>query len=333
MSRAAVGLSGWLVRLLGVLILVAALCVGAFKAPDRPVEALVARWAPPPSQLIEMKVADHTQFTHLRDEGPRADPLPIVLIHGTSDSLHTWDGWAQQLSKTRRVIRADLPGFGLTGPASKGDHGIQDYVVFMTALMDHLQVPRAALVGNSLGGEVAWLTAAAHPERVAGLVMIDSAGLPFDPEHLPLGFALNASPLTRWMSRYLLPRPLVRLSVEAVYGDPKRVTQEQVDRFFDMAVREGNRVALGQRIDHLVRERDQGIHAPEWAKVTAPALLIWGEKDRLIPPSTAQAYLKGRAPGAPAPELKLLPGLGHVPQLEDPVASLAAARPFIDNLN
>ena len=64
MSRAAVGLSGWLVRLLGVLILVAALCVGAFKAPDRPVEALVARWAPPPSQWIEMKVADHTQFTH-----------------------------------------------------------------------------------------------------------------------------------------------------------------------------------------------------------------------------------------------------------------------------
>jgi pimeloyl-ACP methyl ester carboxylesterase len=82
-------------------------------APDRPVSELTARWAPPPSTFIEvagMKV-------HMRDEGVRDDPSPIVLLHGTAASLHTWEGWVEALKNRRRVIRFDLPGFGLTGPS------------------------------------------------------------------------------------------------------------------------------------------------------------------------------------------------------------------------
>ncbi len=330
LSRNSSRLSDWAIRLVGLLLLVFALAIGLFKAPDRPVETLVARWAPPPSELIELKVGGHTQLTHLRDEGPRTDPLPLVLFHGTSDSLHTWDGWARELSKTRRVIRADLPGFGLTGPATDGDHGIRAYVAFATALMDHLKVRRAVLVGNSLGGEVAWMTAATHPERVAALVLVDPSGLPFTPEHVPIGFLLSANPVTGWLSQYLLPRSLVQQSVEGVFGNPQRVNQDTVDRFYEISLREGNRAALGDRIDTLLKETKAGFHTAEWAKVKAPTLLLWGERDRLIPPATAQAYLKGRAAGAPAPELKILPTLGHVPQLEDPVTSLAAARAFID---
>ena len=72
-------------------------------------ETLVARWAPPPSDFIEVK----GQIVHIRDEGPRDDALPILLIHGTSASLHTWEGWAKALKTQRRVISFDLPGFGL----------------------------------------------------------------------------------------------------------------------------------------------------------------------------------------------------------------------------
>jgi pimeloyl-ACP methyl ester carboxylesterase len=81
-------------------------------APDRPVAELTGRWAPPPSTFIDVKGLK----VHVRDEGPRSDPAPIVLIHGTSASLHTWEGWVAALKGQRRVITMDLPGFGLIGP-------------------------------------------------------------------------------------------------------------------------------------------------------------------------------------------------------------------------
>src|SRR5687768_5016055 len=92
-------------------------------APDQPVAELRSRWAPPPSRFIEV---DGLQV-HLRDEGPHDDPEPIVLLHGTSASLHTWEGWAQALRGTRRVIRFDLPGFGLTGPNAQNDYSMAAY--------------------------------------------------------------------------------------------------------------------------------------------------------------------------------------------------------------
>lgn len=324
--------SSALIRVVGVLLLLLAACVAAFKAPDRPLESLVARWAPPPSQFIELKLGQHTQLVHLRDEGPQDDPLPLLLLHGTSDSLHTWDGWAKQLSKTRRVLRADLPGFGLSGPAASGDYRIAAYVNWTRALLAERGIARAVLVGNSLGGEVAWMTAAAHPQQVAGLVLLDPGGLPFEPEHIPAGFAASRFAPTAWLSRFLLPRPLVKSSVESTFGNPARVSAAEVDRFFEMTLREGNREALGARVQALLAERGAPFYAQAWAQVRQPTLLIWGEKDRLIPPGTAQQYLSGRASGAPPAELKLLPGLGHVPQLEDPAASLAAALPFIEAL-
>ena len=105
-------MSSWLLRLVGLLLMATALAVALSRAPDRPVESLVARWAPAPSDFIEVQ----GQLVHLRDEGPRGDPVPIVLLHGTGASLHTWEGWAAALRPSRRVIRFDLPAFGLTGP-------------------------------------------------------------------------------------------------------------------------------------------------------------------------------------------------------------------------
>lgn len=326
-------LADWLVKGLGLLLLLIALSFAFFRAQDRSLESLVARWAPPPSQFIELKVGDHVQLTHLRDEGPREDPLPILLLHGTADSLHCWDGWVAELSKTRRVLRADLPGFGLTGPAADADYRIAAYVQFVKALLDEQGVQRVLIAGNSLGGEVAWMSAAALQERVAGLVLVDPAGLHFEPETLPAGFAAAAFTPSAWMSKFLLPRPLVRASVAAVYADPSKISDAEVDRFFEMSLREGNRWALHQRVQAFLAERDGAQYTQAWAHLTQPVLLIWGEKDRLIPPAFAQAYVKGRAKEAPPVELKILPGLGHVPHSEDPAASLAAALPFIDTVH
>ena len=92
-----------LLKWLGVSLLLLLLAVGVLIAlswaPDLPLAQLKARWAPAPSQFIELQ----GMSVHLRDEGPRDDPIPLLLLHGTSASLHTWDGWAQALTERRRV--------------------------------------------------------------------------------------------------------------------------------------------------------------------------------------------------------------------------------------
>ncbi len=191
-------------RLLGMLLLALlvlfGLTVAWYWTPDIPVEQLKARWAPPPSQFIDV---DGLQV-HVRDEGPRNDPLPVVLIHGTSASLHTWDGWAAELSKTRRVIRFDLPGFGLTGPNAAGDYSMAYYVSFTGKLLDKLGVARCVLGGNSLGGEVAWTTAHDLPQRVERLILVDAAGYRFQPRSVPLGFVIAATPGLRVLMKHVL---------------------------------------------------------------------------------------------------------------------------------
>src|ERR1035437_1023320 len=118
--------------LLAVLILASATIMTFFCAPDVPVDSLKTRWAAPPSTFISVQGMQ----VHIRDEGPRDDSTPLVLIHGTSASLHTWDGWVRALSKQRRVIRFDLPGFGLTGPTPDGDYSLERYTHFVAATLD-----------------------------------------------------------------------------------------------------------------------------------------------------------------------------------------------------
>ena len=200
-------------------------------APDKPLQDLVSRWAGPPSRFVAI---DGLQV-HLRDEGPRDDPLPIVLLHGTSDSLHTWDGWAAALVPRRRVIRFDLAGFGLTGPAADGDHSVARHGRQLLAVLDHLGVQRVVLGGNSLGGHVAWSVALAAPQRVAKLVLVDASGHALPPQEVPVALRLARIPVVRDLLAYFLPRGMVLASLRNVYGDPSKVTSALVDRYYDMA--------------------------------------------------------------------------------------------------
>jgi len=310
-----------LLRVFGILLLVTALALALSRAPDRPVETLVARWALPPSNFVEMR----GQVVHLRDEGPRDDPLPVVLIHGTSASLHTWEGWVAALKGQRRVISFDLPGFGLTGPFAgqytPGDYRGDSYARFVLDLLDALQVPRAVVGGNSLGGEVAWRLAVMAPERVAALVLVDAAGPVFTPESVPLGFVIARLPIINRISEWVLPRSVVAQSVTSVYGDPARVTPELVDRYFELTLREGNRRALGQRMQHGV----MGEGAEHIARITQPTLILWGGRDRLIPPAIGQLFQQQIA----GSRLIVFDDLGHVPQEEDPARTVAPVKEFL----
>ena len=289
-------------------------------APDRPVTELTARWAPPPSQFVWIGGLD----AHVRDEGPRDDPLPLVLLHGTSASLHTWDGWVRALEGSHRVIRVDMPGFGLTGPAPDGDYTIDAYVRFVVALLDHYRLERCVLVGNSFGGRVAWETALADPARVRALVLVDSAGYAIESQSVPIGFRLAKVPgLNKLLSR-VTPRALVESSVKNVYGDPGLVMPELVDRYYELTLREGNRGALVQRFLQAPAGPDQH----RIREIGVPTLIIWGGRDRLIPAAYALRFEKDVA-GSRRVEF---PALGHVPHEEDPAATVAAVQAFLASL-
>ncbi len=286
--------------------------------PDRPVSALVGRWATPPSQFLDvggLKV-------HLRDEGVVSDAVPIILIHGTSSSLHTWDGWVPHLGGTRRVVTFDLPGFGLTGPSPEANYTMDAYVVFIGNLLKALDIKRCVLGSNSLGGNVAWETALAMPDRVEGLILVDAGGYPFKSASIPIGFRLARIPVLNRFMENILPRSLIEASLRNVYGDPSKVTADTVDLYFDMAVRAGNRRALLQRF----QQSDFGAHADRIATLRTPTLILWGGRDQLIPPSNAERFhhdIEGS-------ELVTFPELGHVPQEENPVQSVAAAKAFLN---
>ena len=312
---------GLIIRLVGVLLMLTALALTLSRAPDRAPSTLVARWALPPSDFVEIK----GQLVHLRDEGPREDPLPIVLIHGTSASLHTWEGWVKALKGQRRIISFDLPGFGLTGPFAgqyeKGNYSGDAYAKFVLDLLDALKVDRAVLGGNSLGGEVAWRTAYLAPARVAALVLVDAAGPPFVPLSMPLGFRMARIPGLNRIAEIALPRALVEEGIKDVYGDPSKVTPELVDRYFELTLREGNREALRQRMQHLVA----GEHAERIATLKQPTLILWGGRDKLIPPEIAQQFHRQIA----GSQLVLFQDLGHVPQEEDPARSVQPVKAFL----
>jgi pimeloyl-ACP methyl ester carboxylesterase len=289
-------------------------------APDKPVEALKPRWAQAPSQFVVVQGMQ----VHVRDEGPRDDPVPIVLLHGTSASLHTWDGWTRTLREKRRVIRMDLPGFALTGPQPDGDYSIAAYVRFVTATLDVLGVRHCVLAGNSLGGQIAWSTAHAVPERVERLILVDAGGYP--PEEattkieVPLGFRMASWPGVRSVAALTLPRGVIAGSVRHVYGDPSRVTPELVDLYADMALREGNRRALGQRMDQRSAR-----NASDITKLKLPTLVLWGERDRLIPREFGDRFARDIA-GA---TLVVFDDLGHVPHEEDPQRTVVPVLEFL----
>lgn len=308
-------------RTAGIVVLLLCAASGGYAAlnwaPDVPVESLQAKWAPPPSQFVSLGGMQ----VHLRDEGPREDSVPIVLIHGTSSSLHTWDGWADSLRATRRVIRFDLPGFGLTGPSPDGDYGIDAYERFVTQLLDTLGVRRAVLAGNSLGGWIAWRVTVAQRERVQRLVLVDAAGYVFKPKAEPIGFRIARTPGLSRMMQNILPRSVVESSVREVFGDPERVTPELVDRYYDITRRAGNRAALVARYAQMRWASDTaGIRT-----ITQPTLIIWGGLDRLIPPENAARFVRDIA----GSHLAVFPTLGHVAHEEDPAATFAAVRRFL----
>jgi pimeloyl-ACP methyl ester carboxylesterase len=297
----------------GALLLVTAIAIAAMVRPDIPLETLLPEYGAAPSQFAEIE----GMRVHYRDEG--AGP-PLVLLHGFGSSLYTWDRWVRRLAGTRRVIRLDLPGFGLTGPAPDGDYRTQRYVHVVAALLDRLGVERTDIAGNSMGGRTALMFALAHPQRVRRLILVDAGG--FAPMPPPALFRLAQTPLLGpWLILHVTPRFVIRRNLEGVYGDPSRLTDAVVDRYWTLARRAGNRGAMLARI---MGPPDPNL-ADRLGELKLPVLIQWGELDRWIPLSDAHGFQRGIS-GA---ELRIYSGGGHVPMEELPEATARDADAFL----
>lgn len=301
-----------------LVLLTVTAAVAWYWAPDRQVAELKPRWALAPSQFV----AIDGMLVHLRDQGPRDDPAPIVLLHGTSASLHTWEGWVAVLQDKRRVISLDLPGFGLTGPFPDGDYRMSHYSAFLANVLEQLQVPRAVVAGNSFGGQLAWQFALDHPQRVERLVLVDAAGYPRNATSMPIGFRLAQIPALAPVMANVLPRPMIEASIRNVYGDPDQVSDELIDRYYELTLRAGNRDALRQRFIQV----EAGQSYTRISELKMPTLILWGGRDELIPPVNAERFkrdIKGS-------RLVLFDELGHVPQEEDPARTVAVLMGFLE---
>ena len=279
-------------------------------APDKPRAALEAAYPG------DYRTVDGVRL-RLRDTGPQGAPA-VILLHGFGSSLDTWEPWARALSTRYRVIRFDLPGFGLTGADPTGDYTDTREIRILVDLMDQLAVRRADLIGNSLGGRIAWNFAALHPDRVTRLVLVSPDGFASP------GFAYGVAPKVPLMMRalpYVAPRSLLKANLAAAYADPKHLGEATLTRYRDMMLAPGVRRAILARMGQVIL-RDP---APTLAGIQAPTLLLWGEQDHMIPIANAADYLRD----LPHATLVRLPNLGHVPFEEDPATSIAPVERFL----
>lgn len=297
-------------------LLVALLIGGAvwLWTPDRDRATLEGRWLAAPADLVDVA---GTRL-HIRDEGPRDAPA-VVLLHGFGSSLHTWDAWAHTLRERYRVVRIDLPGHGLSGPDATGDYSDARSLALLVALLDARGLAHATIVGHSIGGRIAWRFAAAHPDRVERLVLLAPDGFASP------GFEYGRPPEVPAMlaaMRWVLPRAALRANLEPAFGDPAVLDEALLTRYHELMLVPGNREALLQRMRQTVLEDP----APKLASIRVPALLIWGERDAMIPVANAEDYLRA----LPRATLERLPGIGHLPQEEAAAASVRTLIRWMD---
>ncbi|WP_047415019.1 alpha/beta fold hydrolase [Cellulophaga sp. Hel_I_12] len=285
---------------------------------DIPLNDLKPKYANKASSFI----AVHGMDVHFRDEGDPSDPIPLVLIHGTGSSLHTFDVWAERLKKTNRVIRMDLPAYGLTGSFPDHNYSMTNYTVFLKDFLIALGIKKCILIGNSLGGQIAWNFTLEQPNTVAKLILIDAAGYPKKSKSEPVAFKVAKTPVLNKLLTYVTPRFLVRASVENVYFNTLKVTDSLVDRYFELTLRAGNRQAFVDRFKMSV----DGSSLTKIKDIQQPTLILWGEKDLLIPVEYAYKFQED----LPNDTLVILNNTGHTPMEESPFESLIPVINFIN---
>jgi pimeloyl-ACP methyl ester carboxylesterase len=311
-----------ILKLLLALILVAAIALTVFWFA-RPADLSFdeVRASVPNSAYSHFADIDGVRL-HYQDKGVGT---PLILIHGFLSSTYSWKDVFEPLAKNYRVIAVDLKGFGFSGKPD-GDYTRRAQAILVAHLLDYLKIDKAWLAGNSMGGEVSLNFALQNPQRVAGLILIDSAGVSVPgsnslaPGYISvpfLGPVLIALALTS--------DRLVRQGLEKSFYDDAKITDERVASYYRPLTTRGGQLAA-------LRARKQAGQFPieqDLNKINSPTLIIWGAEDALIPIEAGRkmnSLIKGS-------KLVIVERCGHVPQEELPERVFDEMTKFIAESN
>ncbi|MBY6349000.1 alpha/beta fold hydrolase [Rhodococcoides corynebacterioides] len=237
----------------------------------------------------------------------------IVLLHGTTSSLEHFDRLARMLARRYDVVRVDLPGFGMTGPRPDRDYRITTYARTIAAFLDGLEIKQAVVLGNSLGGNVAWNLALDRPDLVRALILVNATGYPS--KELPRGMQLARKPWIRPLLRRWLPRTMVEKNLRQAVGPLSTIVDDaMIDRVHRLWSRPGNKSAF---VDFV--NTDQTDRTDELATITAPTLVLSSA-------SMPQRF----AVDIPGARERINPTSGHLLPEEDPEWVLRAVTTFLD---
>ena len=309
-------------KVLGITVAVLAALLGAawlaLRGPDIPFAVLEARYAGAGSGHVDLP---NGVRLHFEQSGPTSAPV-VVLLHGYGDAFTTWERWVPVLAAQNRVIALDLPGHGLTRAPDGYTLTTVGLVETLDAFATRHGLERFALVGNSLGGDVAWAYALAHPDRVSALVLVDAAGWPQQPTGPPpLAFRILRYRLGRWVLAHIDNRPLIEQGLKAEVHDPAVISAAFIDRWAQFQRAPGHRAVLMSLVPNALALATTA----ELAKIRAPTLVLHGADDHLISPDSARAF----AAAIPGASLVLYPNVGHLPQVEIPERSARDVAAFL----
>jgi pimeloyl-ACP methyl ester carboxylesterase len=280
---------------------------------ELPLAQLAERYTFPDSKFVQVDGMN----IHYRSSGKGQ---PILLLHDADNSLHTWAGWTSELAQKQQVISVDLPAFGLSSPHPRGSYSAFMYASFLDSLVQKLQLRRFALAGNGLGAQIAWHYAAESPARVSHLILLDAPG--FEERSTSWVNWLASTPVLNRTLWKVTPRAFIRLMLQDVYADDRRVTDSLVQRHLDFIRAPGHRKAFTDRAS--VRDNRPPIDLIE--KITTPTLILWGAEDTRISPQHAYDFHK-RIKGS---LLKIYRNTGHWPQEESPPQTARDVQAFLD---
>ncbi|MET0240743.1 MAG: alpha/beta hydrolase [Sphingobium sp.] len=313
------------VRWIGAAVLVIVVALALFLGSMRlglwnpSYEDVKAEQAGPPSKF--MKVGDVT--LHYRDEGKG----PVVLmLHSSMTNLRIWDGWADQLKGSYRVVRLDWPPYGLSvdPKPSTGSRGVAKLV---EAFVEQMKLNDITLVGSSSGATLSVLYAANHPEKVRALAL----------SALPLA-APPPTDVSRWVNMMVwthenlvpnyYPRFFYKQSLSELYGVPSRLKPETVDWYYRTNVVDGGYARVRAYYQANLKSLWKKGAGGDAAKVAKPILLQWGDRDPVLPTYLADKAVKDFS--AAKVDLIHYPDVGHYPMLELPVETGRDLKAWLD---
>ena len=326
------------IALVALLVVAAALLI----RPDFSKDDLKEYWQPP-SQFMTLPSG---AVAHYRDQGTADGPV-LVLIHGGLASLHTWEPWIAILGQHYRIITVDMPGHGLTGRIPGDIYSRANMVAFLHEFVNKLGLDHFILGGNSMGGGISTNYTLEHPEKVHGLISVAGGGVPTDldsadsaegADNLGIdieGVVVPGQPVpdklntelsaSEWLFSKLASRLAVAEGLKYVVYDDSLITDAMIDRYADLRRYDGIRYAQSIMWQHYYVGVPAGDLEPRFAEIQVPTLLLWGDKDELVPVSAAHRFDQGIADST----LIIYPNVGHVLMEEIPEQSSHDVHDFI----